>query len=164
MDLCATESMEEPLIQPPCAVFRRYLKSRGLKFTAERASILDAVLSKPHVFEADQLLHEMRQAGRRVSRPTIYRTLKYLLGARIVREVLIDPKQTHYELSFGREPKGYLVCLKTNRIVEFEMSELDALRDRVCQEHGFEPVSHRFVVYGLSPQARQGEGSGTSTS
>lgn len=113
--------------------------------------ILDTVLKQEGVFEADQLLFEMRQDGHRVSKATIYRTLKHLIGANIITQVLIDSKQAHYELSFGREPKGHLVCMETNQVIEFEMSELEQLRDRVCREHGFDPVSFRFVVYGVSP-------------
>ncbi len=138
-------------IQPVCAIFRRFLKRNGLKFTSERAKILDSVLSKSGVFEVEQLMYEMRRVGHRVSKATIYRTLKHLLEANIVSEVLIDSKQTHYQLSFGLEPKGYLVCLDTNAIVEFAMPELEELRDRICREHGYEPLSFHFVVYGMSP-------------
>lgn len=143
--------VDELLLQPLCAIFRRFLKRQGLKFTAERAMILDTVLKQEGVFEADQLLFEMRQDGHRVSKATIYRTLKHLIGANIITQVLIDSKQAHYELSFGREPKGHLVCMETNQVIEFEMSELEQLRDRVCREHGFDPVSFHFVVYGVSP-------------
>ena len=143
------------LILPLCAIFRRFLKRQGLKFTTERALILDAVLSKEGVFEADQLLHEMRGANQRVSKATIYRTLKHLREANIITEVLIDSRQAHYQLSFGREAKGHLVCLESNRIVEFPIGELAELRDRICKEHGFEPISHRFVIYGVSPEARE---------
>ena len=97
----------------------------------------------------------MRQAGHRVSKATIYRTLKHLLEANIVSDVLIDSKQAHYELSFGLDPKGHLVCLETNKIVEFTSPELEDLRDRICREHGYEPVSFRFVVYGVSPTAQE---------
>ena len=142
---------------PVCSIFRRFLKRHGLKFTSERAMILDAVLAKTDVFEADQLLNEMRQGDNRVSKATIYRTLKHLLEARIISEVLIDSRQTHYRLAFGREPKGHLVCVETNRIIEFPTTELKALQDRICAQHGFEPVSHRMVVYGISPEARQAE-------
>lgn len=148
---------DEGPIQPLCAIFRRFLKRKGLKFTTERALILNSVLGKPDVFEADALLNEMRTAGHRVSKATIYRTLKHLLEAGIISEVLIDSRQSHYQLSFGREPKGHLVCVETNRIIEFPASELIALRDRICREHGFEPVSHRFVIYGVSPEAQQAE-------
>lgn len=159
-----TPPHEDDLIQPLCAIFRRFLKRKGLKFTTERALILDAVLSKDTVFEADALLNEMRAAGHRVSKATIYRTLKHLLEAKIITEVLIDARQAHYELSFGREPKGHLVCVETNQIIEFPATELIALRDRICKEHGFEPVSHRFVIYGISPQAQQAEQAEDETS
>ncbi len=143
----------EPLIEPMCAIFRRFLKRQGLKFTPKRAEILEAVLAKDGVFEADQLLYEMRQSGHRVSKATIYRTIKHLLEAGIIEEVLLDSKHAHYQLKIGKEPKGHLVCLGTDRIIEFSIPELAALAERVCREHGFEPVSHRFVVYGLSPEA-----------
>ncbi len=140
----------DPLIAPMCSVFRRFLKRQGLKFTTERAQILDTVLSTRGVFEADELLEEMRKAGHRVSKATIYRTLKHLVEANIIREVLIDSKQTHYELSYGRQPQGHLVCVEANRIIEVDVPELTQIRDRICQEHGYEAVSHRFVIYGIS--------------
>lgn len=148
---------DEPLIQPLCAIFRRFLKSQNLKFTPERAQILDAVLNKEGVFEAEQLLYEMREAGYRVSKATIYRTLKHLLEAGIVSEVLLDSRQAHYRLSFGRKQKGHLVCVETNRVIEFDSSEAEAIRDKVCEQFGFEPVSFRVVVYGVSPEAQRGD-------
>ena len=150
-------SPDDTLLMPLCSIFRRYLKRAGLKFTPERAQILDAVLSKQGVFEADELLYEMRQSDHRVSKATIYRTLKHLIEAKIITEVLIDSKQSHYELTFGREPKGHLVCVETNRIIEFPTGELQPLIDRICQEHGFDPVSHRFVIYAISPEAQRDE-------
>ena len=145
----------EPLIEPLCAIFRRFLKHKGLKFTSERAMILDAVLSKDRVFEADELLYEMRQANHRVSKATIYRTLKHLMESGIISEVLIDAKQAHYELTFGKKPQGHLVCVETGRILEIPSPWLEPVRDRICREHGFDPVSHRFVIYGVSPEAKK---------
>ena len=135
-------------------MFRRFLKRQGLKFTPERAKILDGVLGKAGVFEADELLMEMRQAGHRVSKATIYRTIKHLLDAAIITEVPIDSKQAHYRVSMGADQKGHLVCIETHRIIEFDAPELEALRDRVCAEYGFEPMSQRFIVYGISPEAK----------
>jgi len=143
------------MFQPLCAVFRRFLKRKGLKFTTERALILDAVLDKDGVFEADELLMEMLEANHRVSKATIYRTLKHLMEANIISEVLIDSRQSHYRLSYGREPKGYLVCVETSKIIEFPADELVELRERIAQEHGFEAVNHRFVIYGVSPEAQR---------
>jgi len=146
------------VIAPICSIFRRHLKQQNLKFTQERAMILDAVLQKEGVFEADQLLDEVRDAGHRVSKATIYRTLKHLLEAKIITEVLIDAKQAHYELTFGKKPQAHLVCVETGRVVEIPSPWLEPLRDRICSEHGFDPVSHRLVIYGVSPEAQDGDG------
>ncbi len=140
-----------------CSVFRRSLKRKGLKFTPERAKILDAVLSKQGMFEAEALLFEMRRTGHHVSKATIYRTLKHLLEANIVSEVLIDSKQSHYELSFGREPANYLVCVETDKIVEFSDSQFSKLAENICHKHGFDLINYRFVVYGVSPDARSAD-------
>ena len=153
----AISDNEYQLIQPLCSIFRRYLKRQGLKFTSERAQILDAVLNEEGVFEADHLQSTVRRAGHRVSKATIYRTLKKMRDAGIINEVLIDSKHVHYELSFGRKPKGHLVCVETDQIIEFDIPELDAIRERVCKEHGFDPVSHRFIVYAISPAAKKQE-------
>ena len=91
---------EDLMFQPLCAVFRRFLKREGLKFTPERAISLDAVLAKESVFEAGTLYDEIRTAGHRVSRATLYRTLKHLQDAKIIAEVLI---RMHYEIQ-GRAP------------------------------------------------------------
>jgi len=145
------QACDKPLIPPMCAIFRRFLKQRRLKFTAERAKILDVILSKSGVFEAEQLMYEMRQANHRVSKATIYHTLKHLLKANVISEVLIDSKQAHHQLSFGLKPKGYLVCLKTNEIVEFAAPQIEVLHNNICREHGYKPISFQFVVYGISP-------------
>ena len=147
------------MILPVCAIFRRFLKKQGLKFTSERALILDAVLAKEAVFEADQLFEEMREANHRVSKATIYRTLKHLLESNIISEVLIDSRQAHYQLSFGRKPTGHLVCPETEQIIEFPTEELAPVVERICKEHGFDPVSYRFIIFGVSPQAKQGDAS-----
>jgi Fur family ferric uptake transcriptional regulator len=148
---------EEMIAPPVCSIFRRFLKRQGLKFTTERAEILNAVLEKDGVFEADQLMMEMRDAGYRVSKATIYRTLKHLLDAQIICEVLIDSRQAHYELSIGKRRQGHLVCIETGRIVEIPSPWLEPVQARICREHGFEPVSYRFVIYGISPEAQKGE-------
>jgi len=32
---------------------------------------------------------------------------------------------------------------------------LQALRDEICREHGFDPISHRFHIFGLSPEGKK---------
>lgn len=153
----AANSDNSAILMPLCSIFRRFLKKRGLKFTSERAQILDAVLAKEGLFEAEQLLFEMRTAGHRVSKATIYRTLKHLVESGIIREVLLDSKQAHYQMVYGKKPTDHLVNLSTDEVVEIYCPELVALREKICKEHGLDPVGHRFLIYALknTPAAAQ---------
>ncbi|MHC5001819.1 MAG: Fur family transcriptional regulator [Planctomycetota bacterium] len=138
---------------PLCAVFRRFLRSRRLKYTPERADILNAIIERDDVFEAEELLLDMRRRGHRVSKATIYRTIKLLQDAGIITQALFDSRQSHYQLIYGRAPRDYIVCMKTGRYIEFSNDELVALRNRICRDFGWEPVGHRFQIYGLSPES-----------
>ena len=131
-------------------MFRRFLKRHGLRFTSERAKILDTVLATEGVFEADELLSKLRRGGRRISKATVYRTLKHLLDSKTIVEVPIDSKHSHYQVSIGRDPKAHLVCVETHKIIEFPAPELAKLGEKICSKHGFEPLGHHFVVYGVS--------------
>ncbi|HEX5243284.1 MAG TPA: transcriptional repressor [Tepidisphaeraceae bacterium] len=139
--------------EPVCAIFRRYLHGRKLKFTPERAMILDAVLRQKGLFEAEKLLSEMDRLGHRASRATTYRTLSHLQDAGILKQVFFDNKQSYFEVIAGRQAYDYLICVATGRVIEFSSDKVRKLREEICREHGFSPLSHQFHIFGLSPEA-----------
>jgi Fur family ferric uptake transcriptional regulator len=141
--------------EPVCAVFRRYLHGQKLKFTPERAVILDAVLRTDGLFEPEQLASELKRAGHGASRATVYRTLAHLQDAGILKQVFFDNKQSYYEVIAGRRQHDYLICVETGRVVEFDSERLRQLRDEICRQHGFDPLSHQFHIYGVSRDARK---------
>src|SRR5947208_3532813 len=151
----AREARRETLpYEPVCAVFRRYLHQSKLKFTPERAMILDAVLRKEGLFEPEGLIDYLKSLGHRVSRATVYRTLNHLQDAGILKQVFFDNKQSYYEVIAGRQGHDYLICVATGKVIEFNSDKLKQLRDEICRQHGFTPLSHRFQILGLSPEAQ----------
>lgn len=139
---------------PLCSVFRRSLKSQNLKYTPERADILNAIIELDDIFEVEHLLMDMRRRGHRVSKATIYRTIKLLQDAGIITQALFDSKQAHYQLIYGKAARDFMVCMKTGDHLDFSDDELVALRNRICKAHGWEPVGHRFQIYAISPEAK----------
>jgi Fur family ferric uptake transcriptional regulator len=140
--------------EPVCAMFRRYLHEQKKKFTPERAMMLDAVLRNDRLFEPEQLVADLKGLGHRVSRATVYRTLAQLQDAGIVKQVFFDNKQSYYEVIVGRETSDYLICAATGRVVAFRSEALQQLRDEICRAHGYQPLSHQFHIFGLSPAAQ----------
>lgn len=140
--------------EPICAIFRRYLHGEKLKFTPERAMILDAALRRNGLFEAEALVADVKKLGHRVSRATVYRTLAHLQDAGIVKQLFFDNKQSYYEVIAGRQPYDYLICVETGRVIEFSSEKLRKLRDEICHEHGFSPLSHQFHIFGVSADGK----------
>jgi Fur family transcriptional regulator, ferric uptake regulator len=140
--------------EPICAIFRRYLHEQKLKFTPERAMMLDAALRKDGLFEPEQLVDDLKKLGHRVSRATVYRTLAHLQDAGILKQVFFDNRQSYYEVIVGRQTHDYLICVASGRVIEFSSERLRKLRDEICREHGFDPLSHQFHIYGISPEGK----------
>ena len=147
----ASQARQHAPYEPVCAIFRRYLHEQKLKFTPERAMMLDAVLRKEGLFEPEKLVEDLKQLGHRVSRATVYRTLAHLQDAGVLKQVLFDNRQSYYEVIAGRQPYDYLICVETGKVIEFSSEKLRKLRDEICREHGYEPISHQFHCFGISP-------------
>lgn len=149
----AAQPLSSPLpdiIEPLCAVFRRALKGVGQKYTPERAQILDMVVRKEGIFEAEQLIADLKGANFRVSKATVYRTLKLLLDAGILRRVLVSDEQAHYQLVYGRQPNDLIIVVGSDKVIEIEIPELLAIRERLCKEHGLTPQGHSFQIYAVA--------------
>ncbi len=142
------------ILAPLCSVFRRFLKDRNLRYTQERAEVLDAVMATEGLFEAEGLLLQLRErTNHNVSKATVYRTLRLLQEAGIITLTLIDPNQTHYQLVYGRTPADTMICMETGHHIDLRDTAIAQLRDRIAKEHGWSIKGHRFVIYGISPEA-----------
>lgn len=148
---------------PLCSVFRRYLKSLDLKYTTERAGILEAVLRLDRVFEADELLTQGAALGNshKVSKATVYRTLKLLVSAGILAELQLDRERTHYQLIYDKPHSDFAICVQTGTRVEFNNPRVAALCEELLRELGWTPLGHRLQLYGIAPKGPTKADSGT---
>ena len=135
------------LIEPLCAVFRKALKHEGLKYTPERARILDTIIEFDGLFEADQLLDLMKSKGYSVSKATVYRTLKLLESCSIIQQVLFDRDQSHYQLAFGKQGNTLLIHADTGEVETLEIPELIPLRDAICKARGLKAQGHKLQIF-----------------
>lgn len=135
------------IVEPLCAVFRRHLKAENQKYTPERARVLDAVIRMEGLFEADELVADLREADFRVSKATVYRTVKLMQDAGIVQRVLAGGGQPRYQLVYGSRPSDLIVRVDTDESVPIDVPELIELRDRICAELGLEASGHNFQIF-----------------
>ncbi|MDX2146141.1 MAG: transcriptional repressor [Planctomycetota bacterium] len=135
------------IIEPICAVFRRKLKSEGLKYTPERARVLDTIVRREGLFSAEDLLTELKSGGMRVSKATVYRTIKLLIDAGILQRLIIDDEHALYQLLYGSKPGDLIIRLDTKQVIALDAPELIALRDRLAAQYGLIAHGHRLHVF-----------------
>jgi Fur family ferric uptake transcriptional regulator len=142
----AHASARPAVVAPPCSVFRRHLKRVGLKYTTERADILDAVTGSDRPFEVEWLLKSLGDRNHRVSKATVYRTLKLLVDAGILAERPDARDCVRYELIHGRPPANVELRLPDGTRTTLHDSRIDALVGEICRSHGSAPERHVLIV------------------
>jgi Fur family ferric uptake transcriptional regulator len=135
--------------------FEEYLQSRRMRNTQQRRVLVEEVFRRHDHFDAEDLiLHLSRAVGeRRVSRPTVYRTLGELVDAGLLREMTLGGRKV-YEHDYGYPQHDHLHCQKCNKLIEFHSDEVAAIRDAVARERQFHVTSHRLIITGECADCR----------
>jgi Fur family ferric uptake transcriptional regulator len=140
---------------PPSERFGQFLQGRGKRITQQRRLIVETIFSHHDHFDADELIEHLKDliARRRVSRPTVYRTLAELVEAGMLRKMVLGGRSV-FEHDYGYPTHDHLYCQVCNRLIEFHSADLERIRDEVAQEQDFEVTSHRMFVTGTCAKCR----------
>lgn len=140
------------VFDPLCSVFRRKLKAEGLKYTPERAQVLDTVIrlhDASGMFEADRVLDEVKRSGFRVSKATVYRTIRLMQDAGIVQRVPFDDDHSHFQLVFGGKAQDLVIRVDNGQAIQVNVPELAAICASVCERLGLKAQGHRLQVFAI---------------
>lgn len=102
------------------------LRAHGVQPTPQRLEIGRLLLSEPRHMSADQVLAELRAAGSRVSKATVYNTLNLFCRCGIAREVVIDPTRLVYDSTTA--PHHHFFNVDTGELTDIEPGELEMSR------------------------------------
>jgi Fur family ferric uptake transcriptional regulator len=139
----------------PLARFEEYLQARGKRITQQRRILVEQIASRHEHFDADQLLLDLAResAGRKVSRPTVYRTLTEMVEAGLLRKMVLGGRAV-YEHDYGYPQHDHLHCTECNKLIEFSSDELLKIQDAVARQHQFRVTGHRLIISGICSQCR----------
>lgn len=134
----------------PAERFEEYLQSKGKRATRQRRLMVEQIFSHHDHFDADQLLAELQRTlgQRRVSRPTVYRTLSELVEAGLLRKMNLAGRAV-YEHDYGYPQHDHLYCQQCEKLVEFNSEAIRDIAEAAAREHGFRFQSHRVIVTGV---------------
>ena len=125
-----------------------YLTQEGLKHSDQRLKIVELILSEDRHFRTQDMVRKVQAAYPGIGAATVYRNIKLLQDALILKETLIEDanRQVVYELT-DEAHHDHIVCLDCGEIFEFHEEEIEILQDRITKNLSFRPASHRHVIY-----------------
>ena len=102
------------------------LEQHGIRPTQQRIRVAEILLAAPTHMTADQLLATLREAPSRVSKATVYNTLKLFVESGLVRQIHLDPERCVYDSSIA--PHHHFQNVETGEMIDIRPDELTFAR------------------------------------
>jgi Fe2+ or Zn2+ uptake regulation protein len=124
------------------------LRNRGLRVTAQRVVINDALHAAGRHLTADQVRDAVQERLPGVSLPTVYATLELLEELELVRRVhtpsalLFDPRS---------EEHAHALCRSCGRVDDLDVAPRPDAALRAAEEAGWSEFGAETLVVGICP-------------
>ena len=144
MDPSAAQSIER--LEAIC-------RERGLPLTSQRRTVMEVLLERSDHPTADQVYEAVQARIQQISRRTVYRVLDTLVDFGLVRRVHHPGATARFDAKISRH--HHLVCVRCNRIVDFDSPTLDDVVLPKGKPQGFEISDFSVQFMGTCPDCRK---------
>jgi len=133
-------------------------RAQGVRLTRLRQNVLELVWRDHAPVGAYALLDRLREEGRRVTPPTVYRALEFLIACGLVHR--IESRNAFVGCGRPARPHGaqFLICRACTAIAELDDPAIAALIRKRAARLGFRAVRQTIEVEGLCPACQDQAG------
>lgn len=136
------------------------LRARGLRLSASRRALLEALLAAEGPASAERLAGGHGGRGRVCDLPSTYRNLELFERLGLVRHVHIGHGPGLYALA-GEGNRTYLVCERCGELSRLPAAREERIRAEIARASGFQAHFSHFPILGLCAScAEDGDGGG----
>ena len=121
--------------------------ARGMRRTAQRKMVYDAIVRLGGHCTAEQITEELHRTKPGFPRSTVYRALDALTASGSVYAAHLGDGPTHYELASGDH--HHAVCQVCGGVMHIEEELVSELENHLAQGHRFKPVRTEVLVVGV---------------
>ena len=122
------------------------LKERGLSITNQRRLIIDEIMRNGSHFDVESLVAAIQIKKPKTARATVYRTVKILADAGMIKKEMLGDTRSHYEIA-GRE-HGHFICTSCGRIIELDCPTLIGFLVTAAESHDFTIDRYSIELFG----------------
>ena len=129
--------------------FNAYLNGNGRKASRGRTEVFSEVFHHHGHFTAEDLVKSCRKNHSQASRATIYRSLRELLEAGIVRKTAFGEKHDCFEHVYDEKLHHHARCIRCHTLIEFPDLKEDKVYVSFLEKKGFRILGHEMHFYGI---------------
>ncbi len=119
----------------------------GLKMTDQRRTIARVLSDSDDHPDVDQVYRRATQLDSRISIATVYRTVRLFEEANILEKHDFGDGRARYE-EVQDDHHDHLIDIKSGKVIEFFNEEMEAMKERIAKELGYELIDHRLELFG----------------
>jgi len=101
---------------------RAILEYHGVRPTSQRLRIAEILLTQPRHLTAEQIIETLRKSQGRVSKATVYNTLKLFVDQGLLRQIHADPERCVYDSMMA--PHHHFQDLDTGEMFDIQPEDL----------------------------------------
>ena len=124
------------------------------RVTGQRRLLLEIIRAQGQHLDAEELYRLARQRFPRLSRSTVYRTMRLLRDLGLIDEVHLGEDHHHYEIK-APVHHHHLICLGCGQVLEFSSPLAEELAAVVARQHGYEIREIRIDLTGYCENCRR---------
>lgn len=132
------------------------LKSKGMKYTEQRAIILQILTSLDEHLTAEEVHDIVKQKypEQNIGIATVYRTLNFLEEVNLISSISFGTDGKKYEGN-ANQHHDHIICVSCGKIVEFYDEEIEKRQEYIASKNGFTITDHTMQLYGTCNECQK---------
>ena len=125
-------------------------QDRGLRLTEQRKVIVrlleETIFDTKFHPDVDEIYNRAIKIDKKISVATVYRTVKLLEENGIIDKHEFKAGKARYEVSTENH-HDHLIDINSGEIIEFIDDDIEKLKKKIANKHGYELIDHRLELY-----------------
>lgn len=135
--------------------FNTILKTKGLKVTKHRSSILEVMENNNYPITADEIYSQLKEENVSINLSSVYKILDTLVSSSIIIKCSLgDTTKTQYEIN-DFQHKHHLICNSCKKVFPINNCPLSSYEKQLQASMDFQVTNHKLEIYGYCKDCRK---------
>lgn len=121
---------------------------KNIKLTENRKIIAKVISKSSDHPDVEEVYRRAQKINNNIGIATVYRTVKMFEEAGVItKHDFLNKGRARYEALENEDHHDHIVDITNDIVIEFFNEEIEKLKEKIAEQHGFELVGHKLELY-----------------